>query len=130
NARAAGFDGVEVHGANGYLLDQFLEDRSNHRTDDYGGSVGNRARLLLEVVDAVCDVWQRDRVGVRLSPAGSFNAMSDSDPAATFSHAVRELASRNLAYLHLIEPAAPAEAGKPHLDARFFRPMYRGTIIV
>lgn len=131
NALAAGFDGVEIHGANGYLLDQFLEDGTNHRTDDYGGSVQNRARLLLEVVDAVCDVWQRDRVGVRLSPGGTFNDMSDSDPVATFSHAVRELARRNLAYLHLIEPAQrQGEHATPDLSARYFRTLYPRTIIV
>jgi N-ethylmaleimide reductase len=131
NARAAGFDGVEVHGANGYLLDQFLEDGTNQRTDDYGGSVENRARLLLEVVDAVCDVWQRDRVGVRLSPGGTFNDMFDSDPAATFSYAVKALASRDLAYLHLIEPAQrQGEHPLPDLSARFFRPLYPRTLIV
>jgi N-ethylmaleimide reductase len=131
NARAAGFDGVEIHGANGYLLDQFLEDGTNQRTDDYGGSVANRARLLMEVVDAVCDVWQRDRVGVRLSPGGTFNDMSDSDPVATFSYAVRELASRNLAYLHLIEPAPQqGEHPVPDLSARYFRTLYPGTLIV
>ncbi|MCA9421739.1 MAG: alkene reductase, partial [Nitrospira sp.] len=80
NAKAAGFDGVEVHGANGYLLDQFLQDGSNARTDDYGGSVENRARLLLEVVDAVNEVWGRERVGVRVSPFNAFNGMRDSDP--------------------------------------------------
>lgn len=131
NARAAGFDGVEIHGANGYLLDQFLEDGTNRRSDDYGGSIDNRARLLLEVVDAVCDVWQRDRVGVRLSPGGTFNDMSDSDPVATFSHAVRELARRDLAYLHLIEPAQQqGEHAVPDLSARYFRTIYPRTLIV
>jgi N-ethylmaleimide reductase len=85
-AKEAGFDGVEVHGANGYLLDQFLQDGSNRRTDAYGGSIENRARLLLEVVDAAVGVWGRERVGVRLSPYGTFNDMHDSDPVALFTH--------------------------------------------
>jgi N-ethylmaleimide reductase len=130
NAKTAGFDGIEVHGANGYLLDQFLEDGTNQRTDQYGGSVENRARLLLEVVDAVTDVWGSDRVGVRLSPGGSFNDMVDSHPERTFSYAVQQLAPRNLAYLHLIEPIpTPGEHPTPDLSVHFFRPMYAGTII-
>lgn len=107
HAKAAGFDGVEVHGANGYLLDQFLRDGTNHRTDAYGGSPANRARLLLEVTDAVVEVFGADRVGVRLSPLGTFNAMSDGDPATTFGHAVAELDTRGLAYLHLVEQFGP-----------------------
>jgi N-ethylmaleimide reductase len=131
NAQAAGFDGLEVHGANGYLLDQFLEDGTNHRTDQYGGSIENRARLLLEVTDAVCEVWGRDRVGVRLSPGGTFNDMNDSHPAQTFSYAVLSLAERNLAYLHLIEPPMPCgEHPTPDLSAHFFRAMWPCTLIV
>jgi N-ethylmaleimide reductase len=131
NAKAAGFDGVEVHGANGYLLDQFLEDGTNQRTDQYGGSVENRARLLFEVIDAVSDVWGRDRVGVRLSPGGTFNDMCDCHPAQTFSYVVSRLAPMNLAYLHLIEPVQPqGEHAMPDLTARFFRPLYPGTLIV
>lgn len=103
NALEAGFDGVEVHGANGYLLDQFLRSGSNRRDDCYGGSVENRARLLLEVTDAVCDVAGPDRVSVRLSPGSSFNDMHDDDPAETFTHAARELGKRKLAFLHVIE---------------------------
>lgn len=130
-AQAAGFDGVEVHGANGYLLDQFLEDGTNRRTDAYGGPVENRARLLFEVVAAVTDVWGSERVGVRLSPGGSFNDMRDSDPQETFGYVVRRLARLNLAYLHLIEPAAaPDRPDAPDLSARFFRPLYPGTLIV
>jgi N-ethylmaleimide reductase len=91
NAKAAGFDGVEVHGANGYLLDQFLEDKSNRRTDEYGGSIENRARLLLEVVDAVIEVWGRHRVGVRLSPFGTFLDMGDSNPVALFTYVLEHL---------------------------------------
>jgi N-ethylmaleimide reductase len=131
NAKAAGFDGVEVHGANGYLLDQFLEDGTNQRTDDYGGSVENRARLLFEVLAAVSDVWGGQRVGVRLSPGGTFNDMCDSDPQATFGYVVRRLATLELAYLHLIEPSPPpGEHPMPCLSARFFRPLYPGTLIV
>jgi N-ethylmaleimide reductase len=131
NAKAAGFDGVEVHGANGYLLDQFLEDGTNQRTDDYGGSVENRARLLFEVLAAVSDVWGGQRVGVRLSPGGTFNDMCDSDPQATFGYVARRLATLELAYLHLIEPSPPpGEHPMPCLSARFFRPLYPGTLIV
>jgi N-ethylmaleimide reductase len=91
-AKAAGFDGVEVHSANGYLLDQFLQDGSNKRTDNYGGSFANRTRLLLEVLAAVNTVWGSDRVGVRLSPFGTFNDMSDSDTSGLFTYVVGELA--------------------------------------
>lgn len=129
NAMAAGFDGVEVHGANGYLLDQFLEDSTNQRNDTYGGSVENRARLLFEVIDVVTDVWGSERVGVRLSPGGSFNDMSDSQPQQTFGYVVRRLAGLNLAYLHLIEQPQD-EMATLDLSARFFRPMYPGTIMV
>lgn len=131
NAKAAGFDGIEVHGANGYLLDQFLEDGTNQRTDQYGGSVENRARLLFEVTAAVTEVYPPERVGVRLSPGGSFNDMCDCHPAQTFGYVVERLATMNLAYLHLIEPAqTQGEHPSPDLSARFFRPLYPGTIIV
>ncbi|MFL5540559.1 MAG: alkene reductase [Longimicrobiaceae bacterium] len=102
----AGFDGVELHGANGYLIDQFLRDGSNRRTDRYGGSVENRARFLLEVTAAVVDVWGGDRVGVRVSPRNPNNGMSDTDPEATFTHAARALGGFGLAYLHVLEPVA------------------------
>jgi len=102
-AKEAGFDGVEVHGANGYLLDEFLRDSANTRADAYGGPVENRARLLLEVADAVIGVWGADRVGVRLSPTNAYNGMSDADPVATFTYAARELGRRGIAYLHVIE---------------------------
>lgn len=104
NALEAGFDGVEIHGANGYLLDQFLRDGSNRRTDAYGGPVENRARLLLDVTEAVASVWGGDRVGVRLSPINGFNDIADGDPAATFEYAARQLGRFGLAYLHVIEP--------------------------
>lgn len=99
NAKAAGFDGVEIHGANGYLLDQFLQDSSNKRTDDYGGPIENRARLLLEVTDAVISVWGADRVGVHLAPRGDAHDMGDSDISSVFHHAARELGKRKLAFL-------------------------------
>lgn len=100
----AGFDGVEVHGANGYLLDQFLQDGSNKRDDIYGSSIENRARLLLEVVDIAAKVWGNGRVGVRLSPYGTFNDMSDSDPLALFTYVLKELNRRKIVYVHMIEP--------------------------
>ncbi|RXK56436.1 alkene reductase [Oleiharenicola lentus] len=99
NALRAGFDGVEIHGANGYLLDQFLQDRTNHRTDDYGGPVENRARLALEVTDAAISVWGADRVGYHLAPRGDSHDMGDSDPAATFGYLARELGRRKIAFL-------------------------------
>lgn len=102
-ALEAGFDGVEIHAANGYLIDQFLRDGVNRRTDGYGGSVENRFRFLREVTEAVCDVWGGDRVGIRISPTSSFNDMTDSDPTATYSHAVGELNRFGLAYLHVVE---------------------------
>ena len=101
NAQAAGFDGVELHGANGYLFDQFLRDSTNRRKDAYGGSVENRARLLLEVADAAVEVLGAGRVGVRLSPVNPFNDLSDSNPQATFAHVAEALGKRGLAYLHL-----------------------------
>ena len=102
NAKAAGFDGVELHGANGYLLDQFLQDSTNRRTDRYGGSIENRARLLLEVTDAAIGVWGAGRVGVRISPLNSFNSMIDSDPLGLTSWLARRLNEYHLAYLHLM----------------------------
>lgn len=131
NARAAGFDGIEVHGANGYLLDQFLEDGTNQRTDQYGGSVENRARLLFEVISAITGVWESSRVGVRLSPGGTFNDMCDNHPQHTFGYVAKRLATLNLAYLHLVEPSpAQGERPTPDLSARYFRPLYPGTLIV
>lgn len=103
NARAAGFDGVEVHGANGYLLDQFLRSSTNRRDDDYGGPIENRARLLLEVVAAVTGELGSDRVGVRLSPENRFNDISDADPQASFGYVVERLSPLGLAYLHVLE---------------------------
>ena len=129
NAVLAGFDGVEIHAANGYLLDQFLRDGSNHRTDAYGGSVANRIRLLLEVADGVTDVWGADRVGVRLSPLNAFNTMYDSAPATTFGTLVTELARLDLAYLHVVEEDGSTESG-PRFDVGGLRNLWNGPYIV
>jgi len=118
NARRAGFDGVEIHGANGYLLDQFLQTNSNQRTDQYGGSIENRARLLLEVTDAVLSVWEPGRVGVHLAPRGDGHDMGDEDPAALFGYVARELGKRRLAFLCSREHEAEDSLG-PDLKAQF-----------
>ena len=102
NAKAAGFDGVEVHGANGYLLDEFLRDGSNKRSGSYGGSIENRARLMLEVLDAVISVWGADRVGLRISPLNSYNSMIDSDPVAITTYIAQQCSTRGIAYLHMM----------------------------
>jgi 2,4-dienoyl-CoA reductase-like NADH-dependent reductase (Old Yellow Enzyme family) len=117
-AMEAGFDGVEVHAANGYLLDQFLQDSTNLRTDAYGGPVENRARLLLEAVDACVSVWGAGRVGVHLSPRGEIHSMGDSDPAATFGYVARELGKRGIAFLCVREHEAADSLG-PALKAAF-----------
>jgi len=111
NAEAAGFDGVEIHGANGYLLDQFLQDSSNQRSDAYGGSLENRARLLLEVTDAALSVWGPGRVGMHLAPRGDAYSMGDSNPAATFGYVARELGNRGLAFLCVRESVGPNRLG-------------------
>ena len=118
NARRAGFDGVEIHGANGYLLDQFLQDSTNHRTDDYGGPIENRARLMLEAVDAAISVWGADRVGLHLAPRGDAHDMGDSDPAATFGYIARETGRRGLAFLCAREHHKAAALG-PRLKREF-----------
>lgn len=118
NAKAAGFDGVELHGANGYLLDQFLQDSTNQRTDQYGGSIENRARLLLEVTDAAIGVWGAGRVGVHLAPRGDSHTMGDSDPRATFGYVARELGKRGIAFLFARESLAAPRLG-PTLKADF-----------
>ena len=130
NARAASFDGVELHGANGYLIDQFLRDRTNRRTDRYGGSAINRARFLIEIAEAAIGEWGADRVGVRLSPTNPFNDMADSNPAATFATAVGELNRFGLAYLHVVEPVAgdPTPAGEMP-DIAFFRELWRSALM-
>ena len=118
NALEAGFDGVEIHGANGYLLDQFLQDNSNKRTDDYGGSVENRARLHLEVTDAAISVWGAGRVGMHLAPRGDVHDVGDSDLAGTFGYLARELGRRNIAFLCAREKQGPDSLG-PQLKAAF-----------
>ena len=118
NAQSAGFDGVEIHGANGYLLDQFLQDSANKRDDGYGGSIENRARLLLEVTDAVVSVWGAGRVGMHLSPRGASHDIADSDPAALFGYVARELGKRRIAFLLGREPMNAPRLG-PELKAAF-----------
>ena len=103
-AKAAGFEGVELHAANGYFPDQFLQDGSNKRTDAYGGSIENRSRFLLEIVEALVSVWGGERVAVRIGPSGTFNGMSDSNPGALFDYLAGQLNRFGLAYLHIVEP--------------------------
>jgi N-ethylmaleimide reductase len=132
NARAAGFDGVEIHGANGYLLDQFLRDGSNQRSDAYGGSIRNRARLPLEVTEAVIGVWGPQRVGYRIAPYFSAYSMSDADPVETYSHLATELNGRKLGYLHIFEGLSGSTAppdGKARLTP-ILRRLFNGTYIV
>lgn len=131
NALKAGFDGIEVHGANGYLIDQFLRDGTNLRTDAYGGSVAHRARLLHEVLDAVCAVWPSNQVGLRLSPSTTFNDMRDSDPRGHFGEIITSLNRHRLAYLHLIEPnEADRAQGVICVPSRDFRPLFEGVLLV
>ncbi len=122
NAQKAGFDGVEIHGANGYLLDQFLQDGSNHRTDAYGGPIENRARLMLEVTDACIDVWGAGRVGMHLAPRCDAQSMGDSNPPATFSYVANELGRRNLAFLFTRERLADPRL-TPQIKAIFGGPV-------
>ena len=136
NALEAGFDGVEVHAANGYLFDQFINSSTNRRTDAYGGPIENRMRLLIDVVEAVSDVWGQDRVGVRLSPLGTFNDMGDDDPETTFGSVAEKLNGGALAYLHIVNPAVAAfEKGiEPDPGAlrvlELLRERYGGTLII
>lgn len=118
NAQAAGFDGVEVHGANGYLLDQFLQDSTNKRTDDYGGAIENRARLMLDVTDAAISVWGADRVGMHLSPRADLYSMGDSDLRGTFTYVARELGKRRIAFIAAREKVGPDSLG-PDLKKAF-----------
>ena len=132
-ALEAGFDGVEIHGANGYLPDQFLQDGSNIRTDEYGGSIENRARFLLEVTEAVASVWRGERVGVRIAPSGTYGSMHDSDPERTFGYVAEQMNRFGLAYLHVIEPRIKGieliRAGQEPIAAQHLRPKFTGTII-
>ena len=122
NAERAGFDGVEIHGANGYLLDQFLQDKTNKRTDDYGGPIENRARLMLEVADACIEVWGADRVGMHLAPRGDAQDIGDSDPAATFGYVARELGERKIAFICTREHSG-ADRLSPRLREIFGGPL-------
>jgi N-ethylmaleimide reductase len=128
NAMEAGFDGVEVHAANGYLIDQFLRDRTNKRSDSYGGSIENRARFLMDVMDAVVGAVGRKRVGVRISPQNTQNDIEDSDPQALFNHIAKGLAPKGIAYLHLIEGDT---SGKPvpAFDYAALKRLFGGRII-
>jgi N-ethylmaleimide reductase len=132
-AKAAGFDGVELHAGNGYLPDQFLQDGSNKRTDTYGGSIENRSRFLLEVVGAMTSVWGGDRVAVRIAPAGTWNHMSDSNPAALFTYVAEQLNRFGLAYLHIIEPRVKGNVtineGQGPIAAEQLRKVFQGKII-
>ena len=126
----AGFDGVEIHGANGYLIDQFLRDSTNHRTDAYGGSLENRTRLLLEVTAAVVAVWGADRVGLRLSPVSPANDIADSDPQTLFTYVVDQINQFGLLYLHIVEGATggPREV-ENGFDLQILRRLFKGIYI-
>jgi N-ethylmaleimide reductase len=135
NALKAGFDGVEIHGANGYLIEQFLQSHTNLRTDQYGGSIENRARFLMEITQAVIEVWGADRVGVRLSPYGIANGSGEPDPMPLYTHVIKALDPLGLAYLHFVEPrssgAGRAEVNHQNVPAAMvlFRPIWSGVLI-
>ncbi len=129
NARRAGFDGIEIHGANGYLIDQFLKDGANHRTDQYGGSVENRARFGLEVADAILKVFPKNRIGIRLSPVSPANDAVTSDPALVFGYLVSELSRRGLAYIHVVEGATGGSRDVAPFDYRALRKSFSGAYI-
>jgi N-ethylmaleimide reductase len=135
NAMAAGFDGVEVHGANGYLIEQFMQSRSNQRSDQYGGSIENRVRFLMEVTEAVVEVWGANRVGVRLSPYGVANGSGEVEPMPLYTCAIQSLDALGLAYLHFIEPrssgAGRAEVNHQNVPSAMvlFRPVWKGVLI-
>jgi N-ethylmaleimide reductase len=130
-ALAAGFDGVEIHAANGYLLDQFLRNGSNHRTDEYGGSVENRSRFLLQVIDAIVSVCGTKRVGVRLAPSGTFNDMTDSDPDRLFTYLLKQLNSYDLAYIHIVDALeSDIRHGAKVVELAKLRAAYDGVLIV
>jgi N-ethylmaleimide reductase len=135
NALEAGFDGVEIHGANGYLIEQFLQSHTNLRIDQYGGSIANRARFLMEITQAVIEVWGADRVGVRLSPYGVANGSGEADPMPLYTHVIQSLDPLGLAYLHFIEPrssgAGRAEVNHQNVPSAMalFRPVWNGVLI-
>jgi N-ethylmaleimide reductase len=132
-AKEAGFDGVELHGANGYLIDQFLQDGSNQRSDEYGGSISNRSRLLLGVVENLIAVWGKDRVGVRLGPSGQYGDMKDSDPLSLFKYVAEQLNRLDIAYLHVIEPRingiVEVEAGIEPVASAHIRKFFKNKLI-
>ena len=130
NAKEAGFDGVEIHGANGYIIDEFLQSKTNHRTDSYGGSLENRYRFLREIVEAVLTVWDAGRVGVRLSPNGNYNDMGSPDYRETFTYVAQQLNNYKLGYLHLLDGLAFGfhELGEPMTIAEF-RKVYDGVLM-
>jgi N-ethylmaleimide reductase len=132
-AKAAGFEGVELHGANGYLPDQFLQDGTNQRTDAYGGSIENRCRFMLEVLEAMVSVWGGDRVAVRIGPSGKFNGMSDSNPGPLFDYLAQQLNQFGLAYLHIVEPRVKGNTviteGQAPIAAERLRKIFKGRII-
>ena len=133
-AKAAGFDGVEIHAANGYLIEQFLKDGANQRTDEYGGNIANRLRFAMEVIQQVVEVWGPGRVGVRISPLGIFNDMQDSDPLALYRAFTEAVNAIPLAYLHIIEPLPghPTFQTQEGVEpvAPVLRDIYQGTIIL
>jgi N-ethylmaleimide reductase len=135
NALKAGFDGVEIHGANGYLLEQFLQSHTNLRTDRYGGEIENRARLLMEITSAAIEIWGANRVGVRLSPYGVANGSGEADPMPLYTHVIKALDRLGLAYLHFIEPrssgAGRAEVNHQNVPSAMvlFRPIWRGVLV-
>jgi N-ethylmaleimide reductase len=136
NAKKAGFDGVEIHAANGWLLEQFLQKKTNTRTDIYGGSVENRCRFVLQVVDIVCQIYPSQRVGIRLSPFGRINDSGEDDPISLYTYLIQQLDSKNLSYLHLVEPRSSGAAYKDvdHQDVpsvgKLFRNTWNNTLIV
>ena len=132
-ALLAGFDGVEIHSANGYLPDEFLQDGTNKRTDAYGGSYENRSRFLIEILEALGSVWGIERVGIRISPSGQWGGIFDSDPEATFSHLAERLNKYNIAYLHVIEPRIKGDdtliEGQGVVASAYIRKVFTGTIL-
>ena len=132
NAKDAGFDGVEIHGANGYLINQFIDDISNKRIDGYGNSIENRSKILFEVIQAVLEVWDSKRVGVRLSPSGLFNSVGDSNSKKTYTYIVDKLNNYDLAYLHLINPMMPIDEYPEMVSdvAEFYGKFYHGDRII
>jgi len=129
NAKQAGLDGVEVHAANGYLLDQFLKEGTNKRDDSYGGSIENRCRLILEVVHAVTEIWGSDRVGIRISPTGTFNSMTESNPQALYLYLIEKLNPFNLAYLHVVEHFGERSDEQSDFDFVALRHLFNGAYI-